>query len=112
LGGTSRAITNAQRTRLKDRNVITPNHSLLAVRLADLDAVTGGASAVRRPYSLLPGSGVTFSETRAEHACLLKSSKVKGTLTDREIGLKCGFSPERATAYSNAVYQAQDNIDP
>ncbi|HEY3807443.1 MAG TPA: hypothetical protein VGL61_32805 [Kofleriaceae bacterium] len=82
------------------------------IELSDLSAVCGGANSGRKPVELLPGSGVTFRESKAEQSCLAKTSKIDTQLTDREIGLKCGFSPARATAYSNAVSNAEDAIDP
>ena len=77
------------------------------ITLHDLATITGG-----KRYQLLPRSGVYFTETPAEHACLNKASAPGTQLTDREVGLKCGFSAARATAYSNAVQRAEDAIDP
>ncbi len=89
---------------------IMTSHSLLAISATDLEAVVGGAGT--KAYEVLPHSGVTFRESPAEHACINKNSVVGTKLTDREIGLKCGLSPARATAYSNAVQKAEDRIDP
>jgi hypothetical protein len=83
--------------------------TLLTIELA---AVTGGAANGRKRFEVLPRSGVYFSESPAEHACIAKNSRVGTQLTDREIGLKCGLGAKRATAYSNAVQRAQDAIDP
>jgi hypothetical protein len=90
------------------------SHSLLTIGLADLDAVIGGAGSapVRKPVEVLPHSGVTFDETRKEQACIAKTSVLGTKLTDRQIGLKCGLDPQRATAYSNAVSNAEDRVNP
>jgi|HubBroStandDraft_6_1064221.scaffolds.fasta_scaffold3648656_1 hypothetical protein len=81
------------------------------IDLVDLEVVNGGAGA-RQPVELLPGSHVTFRESAAEKSCLAKTSTLGTQLTDRQIGLKCGMSPSRATAYSNAVQNAEDAVNP
>jgi hypothetical protein len=83
---------------------------MLTIHAIDLAAVVGGAGT--KAYEVLPHSGVTFRETAAQHACINKNSVVGTQLTDRQIGLKCGLSPARATAYSNAVQNAEDAINP
>ena len=84
---------------------------MINLSIVELDAITGGTSG-RQPVELLPGSGVTFRESAAEQACLAKTSTLGTQLTDRQIARKCGMSPSRATAYSNAVQKAEDAIDP
>jgi hypothetical protein len=84
---------------------------MINISNVDLEVVTGGAGG-REPVELLPGSHVTFRESAAEKSCLAKTSTLGTQLTDRQIGLKCGMSPARATAYSNAVQKAEDAIDP